>query len=185
MDAGAFFKLFFNISIHFRKKILAKFSIRRGLPIAARLSVTVQEHHRMAFRIYRDLIKHIGVIAMSCLSALRLIPWFERVKYALALELPAENAPCSLITKALLQVESNMRYYERIGLIPLVGRNAASVRNYSEHDGSWIDFIKCMRDAGVQMEALIEYVALFQQGDAPPIHASKSSLINAPRSRRA
>ncbi|MDR2259441.1 MAG: MerR family transcriptional regulator [Azoarcus sp.] len=58
-----------------------------------------------------------------------------------------------------------LRYYERIGLIPAVGRGAGGIRNYTKFDCDWIDFIKCMRGAGVQVEALIEYVTLFQQGD--------------------
>ncbi|MDR0634174.1 MAG: MerR family transcriptional regulator [Azoarcus sp.] len=58
------------------------------------------------------------------------------------------------------------RYYERIGLIPPVGRGAGGIRNYTEFDGDWIDFIKHMRNAGVRVEALMKYVALFQQGDA-------------------
>jgi DNA-binding transcriptional MerR regulator len=59
-----------------------------------------------------------------------------------------------------------LRYYERIGLIPAVGRGAGGVRNYTQFDCNWVDFIKCMRGSGVQVEALIEYVTLFQQGDA-------------------
>ena len=59
-----------------------------------------------------------------------------------------------------------LRYYERIGLIPAVHRNRSGVRDYTEADCRWVEFIKCMRGAGVQIEALIEYVALFQEGDA-------------------
>jgi len=69
-----------------------------------------------------------------------------------------------------------LRYYERIGLIPRVHRNESGIRDYTEEDCRWIDFIKCMRDAGVQIEALIEYVALFQQGDAT-VEARKQILI--------
>ncbi|MGN1411067.1 MAG: MerR family transcriptional regulator [Oscillospiraceae bacterium] len=58
-----------------------------------------------------------------------------------------------------------LRYYERIGLIPKVTRNKSGIRNYSEKDCNWVNFIKCMRSAGIQIEALIEYVSLFQQGD--------------------
>ncbi|MDR3056025.1 MAG: MerR family transcriptional regulator [Zoogloeaceae bacterium] len=58
-----------------------------------------------------------------------------------------------------------LRYYERIGLIPKV-RRKGNIRDYSEADCGWVEFIKCMRGAGMQVEALIEYVALFQQGDA-------------------
>lgn len=58
-----------------------------------------------------------------------------------------------------------LRYYERIGLIPAVGRTQGGIRAYSESDCGWVEFIKCMRGAGIPVEALIEYVELFQQGD--------------------
>lgn len=69
-----------------------------------------------------------------------------------------------------------LRYYERIGLIPAVPRNKNGIRNYDEKSCAWIELMKCMRKAGVQIEALIEYVALFQQGDAT-IDARKNLLI--------
>jgi len=58
-----------------------------------------------------------------------------------------------------------LRYYERIGLIPHVPRNKSGIRDYDEESCRWIELMKCMRKAGVQIEALIEYVALFQKGD--------------------
>lgn len=58
-----------------------------------------------------------------------------------------------------------LRYYERIGLIPPVPRNKSGLRDYDEESCRWIEFIKCMRSAGLPIEALIEYVALFRQGD--------------------
>jgi hypothetical protein len=51
--------------------------------------------------------------------------------------------------------DGTLRYYERIGLIPPVGRGAGGVRRYTEFDCDWIDFIKCMHNSGVQVEALI------------------------------
>lgn len=58
-----------------------------------------------------------------------------------------------------------IRYYERIGLIPPVTRNQSGIRDFTEKDCKWIEFIKCMRSSGVPVEALIEYVTLFKQGD--------------------
>lgn len=58
-----------------------------------------------------------------------------------------------------------LRYYERIGLIPRVNRNESGIRDYTDEDCKWIEFIKCMRSAGVQVETLVEYVTLLQQGD--------------------
>ena len=61
--------------------------------------------------------------------------------------------------------QDTLRYYERIGLIPSVNRNKSGIRDYTEEDCRWVEFIKCMRSAGLPIEILIEYVGLFQQGD--------------------
>lgn len=58
-----------------------------------------------------------------------------------------------------------LRYYERIGLIPGVSRSSGGIRDYQDEDCRWIEFIKCMRNAGLPVETLIEYVKLFQAGD--------------------
>lgn len=57
-----------------------------------------------------------------------------------------------------------LRYYERIGLIPPVKRSPSGIRDYDDYSCGWIEFIQNMRKAGVQVEVLIEYVQLFQQG---------------------
>jgi MerR family transcriptional regulator, aldehyde-responsive regulator len=58
-----------------------------------------------------------------------------------------------------------LRYYERISLIPPVNRSKNGIRDYNEADIKRIEFIKCMRSAGLPIEVLIEYVGLVQQGD--------------------
>jgi DNA-binding transcriptional MerR regulator len=68
-----------------------------------------------------------------------------------------------------------LRYYERIGLIRPVNRNASGIRDYTEIDLRRVDFIKCMRSAGLSIEVLIEYVGLVQQGDQT-IEARKEIL---------
>jgi len=59
-----------------------------------------------------------------------------------------------------------LRYYERIGLLPPVTRTSGGIRNFTENDCNWVKFIKCMRDAGIPVEVLIDYVNMFQQGDS-------------------
>jgi DNA-binding transcriptional MerR regulator len=68
-----------------------------------------------------------------------------------------------------------LRYYERVGLIPPVHRNEGGIRDYNELDLRRVDFIKCMRSAGLPVEVLIKYVALVQQGDKT-IEARKEIL---------
>ena len=69
-----------------------------------------------------------------------------------------------------------LRYYERVGLIPPVNRNGGGIRDYNELDLRRVDFIKCMRGAGLPVEVLIDYVALVQQGDRT-IEARKEILV--------
>ena len=68
-----------------------------------------------------------------------------------------------------------LRYYERVGLIPPVNRNESGIRDYDELDLRRVDFIKCMRGAGLPVEVLIEYMGLVQQGDQT-IEARKEIL---------
>ena len=69
-----------------------------------------------------------------------------------------------------------LRYYERMGLLPSIARTPGGIRDYSEDDCSWVDYIKCMRTAGVSVETLAEYVALYRQGDET-IVARKQLLL--------
>lgn len=57
-----------------------------------------------------------------------------------------------------------IRYYERIGLVPTIPRTENGIRNFDEESCKWIEFIKCMRSAGMEIEILLEYVNLFKQG---------------------
>ena len=69
-----------------------------------------------------------------------------------------------------------LRYYERVGLIPPVNRSESGIRDYNELDLRRVDFIKCMRRAGLPVEVLIEYIALVQKGDKT-IQARKEILV--------
>lgn len=68
-----------------------------------------------------------------------------------------------------------LRYYERIGLLPHIHRNESGIRDYNEADCQRIKFVKCMRGANVSIEALIEYMHLYEQGDST-VEARKAIL---------
>lgn len=69
------------------------------------------------------------------------------------------------VSKKYNMTADTLRYYERIGLIPPVPRTAGGIRDYDQASCGWIELMKCMRAAGVQIDALIEYVSLFRQGE--------------------
>ena len=58
-----------------------------------------------------------------------------------------------------------LRYHERIKMIPEVTRTAGGIRDYQESDLQWVELALCMRSAGLPVEAMIEYLRLYQKGD--------------------
>lgn len=68
-----------------------------------------------------------------------------------------------------------LRYYEKVGLVTS-HRRPSGIRYYNQEDVSRLEFVKCMRDAGVSVEALIHYLQLFAQGDST-IAERKALLI--------
>lgn len=72
-----------------------------------------------------------------------------------------------------------LRYYERVGLLRHVPRNESGIRDYDEDSCRAIEFVKCMRGAGVSIETLIEYMALLEQGDHTA--AARKALLEEQR----
>lgn len=62
--------------------------------------------------------------------------------------------------------QDTLRYYERVGMIPPVTRTSGGIRDYQEADLQWVQLAICMRSAGLPVEVMIEYVKLFQEGNA-------------------
>ena len=71
-----------------------------------------------------------------------------------------------------------LRYYERIGLLPPVPRNAAGIRNYDEYFVNFINFIKKLKASGMSLEHIIDYNRLAEKGDAT-IQERKKLLAEA------
>mgnify|MGYP003620544093 CR=1 FL=1 len=79
------------------------------------------------------------------------------------------------VSKKYELTQDTLRYYERIGLIPNVNRNKSGIRDYTDEDCKWIEFVKCMRNAGLQIEVLTKYLDLFQQGNST--HNERKGLL--------
>lgn len=70
----------------------------------------------------------------------------------------------SEVSKKYNLTADTIRYYEKEGLIPRVPRTKNGIRDFDENACSWIEFIKCMRNAGLEIGTLKQYVTLFKQG---------------------
>lgn len=69
------------------------------------------------------------------------------------------------VSKKYELTADTLRYYERVGMIPPVNRTPGGLRDYTEENCKWVELSKCLRSAGLSVEAIIEYVRLSQQGD--------------------
>ena len=80
------------------------------------------------------------------------------------------------VSKKYNLTADTIRYYEKIGLIPRVPRTKSGIREFDDESCRWIEFIKCMRNSGMTIEVLTEYVNLYKQGEGTA-EARKQLLI--------
>jgi len=69
-----------------------------------------------------------------------------------------------------------IRYYERIGIIMPINREANGIRNFNERNVRQLQFAKRMREAGLSIEALKDYIDLLMQNDNQTLPARKNLL---------
>jgi DNA-binding transcriptional MerR regulator len=58
-----------------------------------------------------------------------------------------------------------LRYYEKIGLLEGVARDAGGRRRYSEDDIGWLGMVRCLRDTGMPIAEMLRYAELAREGD--------------------
>lgn len=57
-----------------------------------------------------------------------------------------------------------LRYYEKEGLLPSVGRSDSGIRRYSEDNLEWLGLICCLKNTGMSIKQIKEFVALSMEG---------------------
>ena len=70
-----------------------------------------------------------------------------------------------------------LRYYEKAGLLSDVNRTPGGIRDYTQQDCMQIEFVKCMRKAGLSIEILRKYFELFKRGKRT-LKARRDLLVN-------
>jgi DNA-binding transcriptional MerR regulator len=75
-----------------------------------------------------------------------------------------------------------LRYYERAGLIPLVGRHPSSGhRLYTPQHPQWITFVRNLRATGMPIRDLRRYATLVSKGEHT--WPSRKAMLAAHRAR--
>lgn len=58
-----------------------------------------------------------------------------------------------------------LRYYEKEGLLPFVDRSDSGNRDFKEKDLEWLELICCLKNTGMPIKKIKEYIELCLKGD--------------------
>lgn len=61
--------------------------------------------------------------------------------------------------------EHTLRFYDREGLLPNIGRTASGVRRFSDEDIEWLGMIRCLKSTGMSIKQMRRFVELSMNGD--------------------
>lgn len=59
-----------------------------------------------------------------------------------------------------------LRYYEREGLLPEIGRSHSGIRHYTDSDLEWLGLICCLKNTGMSIKQIKAFVDLSLKGDS-------------------
>lgn len=57
-----------------------------------------------------------------------------------------------------------LRYYEKEGLLPHIGRTRSGIRHYSDADLDWLGLVCCLKNTGMSIKQIREFVNLSLDG---------------------
>ncbi|MDD7740460.1 MAG: MerR family transcriptional regulator [Fusicatenibacter sp.] len=60
----------------------------------------------------------------------------------------------------------NLKFYCNQGLIPNVKRNASNYRVFDDRDVAWIKSLKCLKNCGMSIQEMKDYIDLCMQGQS-------------------
>lgn len=59
-----------------------------------------------------------------------------------------------------------LRFYDKQGLLPFVDRNQAGNRDFKESDLEWLAVIACLKNSGMPVKKIRQYIEWGMEGDA-------------------
>lgn len=62
---------------------------------------------------------------------------------------------------------STIRFYDKNGLLPHMGRTESGIRMFTEDDLEWVRFIERLKTSGMPLKEIKRYIDLYLEG-APP-----------------
>lgn len=59
-----------------------------------------------------------------------------------------------------------LRYYEKEGLLPFVHKTSSGLRLFSDNDLGWLSMIQCLKETGMPLKEIKQYIDWFREGDS-------------------
>ncbi len=59
-----------------------------------------------------------------------------------------------------------LRYYEKEGLLPFVHKSSSGLRMFSDNDLGWLSIIECLKETGMPLKGIKQYIDWFREGDS-------------------
>lgn len=72
-------------------------------------------------------------------------------------------SPAETAEKSGFSIDT-LRYYEKIGLLSDIARNASGRRVFSDDDLAWLGMLRCLRETGMPIAEMLRYSELARGG---------------------
>jgi len=59
-----------------------------------------------------------------------------------------------------------LRYYDKEGLLPMVGRSKSGIRVFTDEDLAWLQLIECLKASGLSIREIKQYMDWHLEGDS-------------------
>lgn len=73
-------------------------------------------------------------------------------------------SPAETAEKSGFSIDT-LRYYEKIGLLSGIARNASGRRVFSDDDLQWLGMLRCLRETGMPIAEMLRYSELARGGN--------------------
>ncbi|TYB43535.1 MerR family transcriptional regulator [Actinomadura chibensis] len=85
-------------------------------------------------------------------------------------------SPAETAEKSGFSIDT-LRYYEKIGLLSGIARNASGRRVFTDDDLSWLEMLRCLRGTGMPIAEMLRYSELARGG--PGTVSERLELLQA------
>ena len=70
------------------------------------------------------------------------------------------------VAKMMGLTTHTLRFYDKEGLLPNVGKTKSGVRQFTDADINWLMMLECLKSTGLQLKDIKHYINLLKKGNS-------------------